>query len=43
VQAGQHLVAFFPRDWQPGVGPRRAFVEVTKQWLATFYPDSSEP
>lgn len=43
VQAGQHLVAFLPRDWEPGFGPRMAFVEVTKQWFATFYPGESQP
>jgi hypothetical protein len=40
VQAGQHLSAFFPRHWQAGIGPRIGFVEITKKWMRTFYPDS---
>jgi hypothetical protein len=43
VQAGQHLSAFLPRQWHAGIGPRIGFVEVTKQWFATFYPDSGKP
>jgi hypothetical protein len=39
VQVGQHISAFFPNDWTPAFGPRLAFVEITKKWLATFYPD----
>lgn len=40
VQAGQGLIAFFPRDWQAGLGPRTAFLKSTQQWFATFYPQA---
>jgi len=40
VQAGQHLIAFFPGDWQQGFGPRLSFAEVEGEWLATFYPEA---
>ena len=43
VQAGQQMVAFFPRDWQAGLGPRMAFLKVTQDWFATFYSDSVKP
>lgn len=38
VQAGQHLAAFFPEDWQKGLAPRLSFAVVARKWLATFYP-----
>lgn len=41
VQAGQQLAAFFPRDWQPGIGARTAFVVTVREWLATFYPSAT--
>lgn len=40
VQAGQHLIAFFPGDWQQGFGPRLSFAEVEREWLVTFYPEA---
>lgn len=43
VQAGQHLVAFFPGDWQQGIGPRLGFAEAAREWLVTFYPDAPVP
>lgn len=43
IQAGQHLAAFFPRDWPPGFAPHQEFTGAARQWLATFYPQNSEP
>ncbi|MQA65046.1 MAG: hypothetical protein GEU76_03960 [Alphaproteobacteria bacterium] len=40
VQAGQHLVAFFPGDWQQGFGQRLGFAEAARKWLVTFYPEA---
>lgn len=42
VQAGQNLVAFFPAGWETGFGPRIAFVDISNEWLTTFYPRSGE-
>lgn len=41
VQVGLHLVKFFPADWEKGLGPRLAFARATKEWFATFYPNSA--
>ena len=41
VQAGQHLIAFFPGDWQQGVAPRLGFAEAEQEWLVTFYPKAT--
>jgi hypothetical protein len=43
VQAGQQLVAFFPERWEPGFGPRMAFLAIIERWLATFYPQGGKP
>lgn len=42
VQAGQHLVAFFPTDWTDGLGPRLGFNKSVLGWFNTFYPKSGE-
>ncbi|EGE59916.1 hypothetical protein RHECNPAF_1780019 [Rhizobium etli CNPAF512] len=41
VQAGLHLIAFFPSDWQQGVVPRHDFTEAAREWIATFYPEAA--
>lgn len=38
VQAGQHLVAFYPEVWERGKEPRASFAEATRNWFLTFYP-----
>lgn len=43
VQAGQHLVAFYPEAWEAGKGPRASFAETTNNWFRTFYPGASKP
>ena len=42
VQAGQHLIVFFPADWQQVVTPRLGFSEATRNWLVTFYPEATK-
>jgi hypothetical protein len=42
VQAGQQLVAFIPKEWEPGLAQRIAFLEITQRWFATFYPQGGK-
>jgi hypothetical protein len=40
VQAGQHLVAFFPAEWPRAAGPRLAFAKHVQKWFENFYPEA---
>lgn len=42
IQAGEHLIAFFPSDWEQSLGPRLAFAEAAREWFAAFYPDAAK-
>lgn len=39
VQAGSHLLAFYPPDWDRAVPVRTAFSQLHARWLETFYGD----
>lgn len=43
VQAGQHLVAFYPEPWEAGKEPRASFAKATHNWFRTFYPGAFKP
>ena len=38
VQVGEQIDAFLPADWGRGLPGRAAFVQLKRQWIATFYP-----
>lgn len=43
VQAGQHVSAFIPSDWEPGMEPRLSFAKAAQDWISAFYPASDKP
>lgn len=43
VQAGQHVSAFIPNDWEPGNEPRLSFAKTVQDWIFIFYPASGKP
>jgi hypothetical protein len=43
VQAGQHIIAFYPDAWKAAKEPRISFAETTRNWFLTFYPGASKP
>lgn len=43
VQAGQHLISFYPERWDPAKEPRASFTEAAREWYSTFYPATFKP
>lgn len=42
VQVGHLINSFLPADWTRGLPARVAFSQLKLEWIATFYPTSSE-
>ncbi|MDP3492144.1 MAG: hypothetical protein Q8R82_03455 [Hyphomonadaceae bacterium] len=37
VQSGEHLSAFFPKEWEAAIEPRQGFARAANDWMAAFY------